>query len=408
MNKLYDALEICLNEIERGADVDTVIFQYPDLAVELRPILEASVKAKDMAASSPSPEAVKRNRAKLLQHAAQMREQKNAPALRRMWSVPLRRALVTLMIVAMLFASGTSLVRASSTTLPGDNLYPVKRTYEEFQLFFTFDDNQREALELEHENERLDELHELIAQGRTAKVDFSGYVKGLTGTEWQIDGVTVMVSPQAIVPNQPVSVGDAVRVKGLVQSDGIITAEKIELLPPGSIMPEGRDDDNDDDELETDNESGNSSQQIVIDSQNVPEPEPQEPAVIPTLTPLPLLSSPPTSDVEPKNESLFGIVKSIQNNFVVVSGVVVNIGSAKVEGEPRVGVTAEADGFYDAAGVFIARQIKFGSSEDENSVTIGTNDDNKNINTNDDDHVNTNDDDHDNTNNSNEDNENSH
>jgi hypothetical protein len=49
MNNLYEALEICLKEIEQGADVDTVLFRYPDLADELRPILEASVKAKAMA-----------------------------------------------------------------------------------------------------------------------------------------------------------------------------------------------------------------------------------------------------------------------------------------------------------------------------------------------------------------------
>jgi hypothetical protein len=45
MNKLYEVLEICLQEIEQGVDIDTVLFRYPDLADELRPILEASVNA---------------------------------------------------------------------------------------------------------------------------------------------------------------------------------------------------------------------------------------------------------------------------------------------------------------------------------------------------------------------------
>ena len=38
-NKLYDALEICLQEIENGATLENVVARFPDLAAELRPIL---------------------------------------------------------------------------------------------------------------------------------------------------------------------------------------------------------------------------------------------------------------------------------------------------------------------------------------------------------------------------------
>ena len=131
MNRLYETLEVCLKEIEQGADLDTVLFRYPDLVDELRPILEASVKAKGMVAPTPSDEVVKRNRTKLLRYASQVREQKSTSNLRRVWTVPLRRALVTLMVVALLFVSGTNLVRASSATLPGDSLYPVNRTWDD-------------------------------------------------------------------------------------------------------------------------------------------------------------------------------------------------------------------------------------------------------------------------------------
>ena len=43
MNNLYDALEICLQELEQGADIETALIRYPDLADELRPILELSL-----------------------------------------------------------------------------------------------------------------------------------------------------------------------------------------------------------------------------------------------------------------------------------------------------------------------------------------------------------------------------
>ncbi|HKJ39277.1 MAG TPA: DUF5667 domain-containing protein, partial [Anaerolineales bacterium] len=258
MNKLYEALEVCLNEIEQGADVDTVLFRYPDLAEELRPILEASAQTRKMAVPGPSQDIVKRNRARLLQRAAEMREGQSASNSRRVWSVPLRRTLVTMMIVAILFISSTGLVRASSNTLPGDNLYPVKRTWEDVLVFFAFDSDRREELEFEHENERLEELHELFAEGRSANVDFSGYVTRLSGDEWRVNGITVIISSQTRLPDQEVLVGAAVRVRGQIQSGMNVMAERVDLLPPGSRLPEVEDD-----ELENDDEEHEGADQPV-------------------------------------------------------------------------------------------------------------------------------------------------
>ena len=238
MNNLYEALEICLQDIEQGADIEIVLFRYPDLADELRPILEASVNAKSMAVLDPSAQMVRRNRAKVLQHAAEMRESKARSASRRIWSVSLRRVAVTLVVVAILFASGTGLVRAASTTLPGDNLYPVKRTWEDVLLLFTFNLQQREALEIEHENKRLDELNELFAEGRSEKVDFAGLVTLQNGDQWLVAGVPVVISAQTEMPDQPVAIGNAVRVTGVTGGDGIVLAERVKLLPPGAKLPD--------------------------------------------------------------------------------------------------------------------------------------------------------------------------
>ena len=111
MNNLYDILEICLQEIEDGADVDTVLFRYPEFAEELRPILETSVQAKMLAAAGPSVDVVRRSRAKVMQQAAQIREERLRPS-RRLWSVPLRRAVVSLAVIGALFMTSTGLVQA--------------------------------------------------------------------------------------------------------------------------------------------------------------------------------------------------------------------------------------------------------------------------------------------------------
>src|SRR5215208_6747410 len=107
---MYITPHACLAYMKHG---------YPDLADDLRPILEASVNARRMAVPAPAPEVVQRNRARVLQHAAQLREAKTRTSSRRMWFTSLRRVAVTLAVVATLFMSGTGLVRAASTTLPG-------------------------------------------------------------------------------------------------------------------------------------------------------------------------------------------------------------------------------------------------------------------------------------------------
>ena len=166
MNKLFDTLEICLQELKNGADLETVLANYPDLAAELRPILNASITARTRSAavSAPSAEAIRRGRAKLLQRASEMREQKVAPRKR---MIPIfQRLAISLTLTTIFLASGTGLVGASSSSLPGENLYPVKRTWEDVRLLFTFNPDRKELLKSEFESERLDEVDGLLAEGR--------------------------------------------------------------------------------------------------------------------------------------------------------------------------------------------------------------------------------------------------
>ena len=367
MNKLYEALEVCLSEIEQGQDVDTVLFRYPDLAEELRPILEVSIKAQEMAVPEPSEDIVRRNRAKLLQRAAEMREGQIAPVSRRLWSVPLRRAFVTLMVIAMLFISSTGLVRASSDTLPGDNLYPVKRTWEDLLVFFTFDTDKREELEFEHEYERLEELRELFAEGRSAEVDFAGYVTRLSDDEWRVSGITIFISPQTRLPGQEVQVGDAVRVRGQIKIGMSVTAEQVDLLPPGYRLPEVEDD-----EIEIEEE-------VEINEEPATESVFDAPVV------------PVTPEYTPEKESIEGVVKSVENSYVVVDGILMDIRNATVEGVPMIGAVAKAEGHYDIDGIFIVSKIEFrsigvddGNTSTNNNGNINSINDNDNDNDNDD------------------------
>ncbi|MEO8357755.1 MAG: DUF5666 domain-containing protein [Chloroflexota bacterium] len=360
MNNLYDVLETCLQDIEAGADIESVLFRYPDLADELRPILETSMRAKGLAVSDPSATVVMRNRAKLLQHAAQMREAKVQPS-RRLWSVPLRRALVTLAVIAALFMSGTGLVRAASTTLPGDGLYPVKRTWEDILTAFTFDTQLRQALEIEHENERLDELYEIFAEGRFVQVDFAGLVTRQNGDLWLVSKIPVVISAQTDLRDPLIQIGDAVRVRGFTQTDGTVLADRVELLSEGMPLPEVDEDDLPEieqekpEDAENDNEDnsgeGSEGEESKVEETNIPEP---------------------ASD--PEKISINGAVGSINGNILIVNAQPMDIGTAEIKGTPKVGSSVKVEGYYDANGIFIVTKIEFISSDTNSGSDTNSND----------------------------------
>ena len=238
MNNLYEALEVCLEAMDNGMDIETSLARYPEIADELRPVIQASLNAKEMAVHSPSVDVIRRNRAKFLQRATVMRETMVKPSSTAIWPSSIRRIAGALSILLIVLMSGTGLVRASSTTLPGDNLYQVKRTWEDVSLLFTFDLQRRESLEIEHENERLEELQELMAEGRSAKVDFAGIVTQQNGNEWLVSGITIVISPQTDFHDGPVFIGDAVRVFGITQNDSGVLVERIDHLPSDAQLPD--------------------------------------------------------------------------------------------------------------------------------------------------------------------------
>lgn len=360
MSNMYDILQICLEEIENGADVDTVLFRYPEYAEELRPILQTSTQAKMLAAADPSPEVMRRGRAKVMQQAAQMREAQNTPA-RRLWSVPLRRAVVSLAVIGVLFVSSTRLVQAASTTLPGDNLYPVKRTWEDVRVLFTFDFQAREALEVEHENERLEELDELFAEGRSAKVDFAGTVMSQNGDLWEVSTVPVLITAQTELRSQPVMIGDAVRVRGYTQLGGTVMAERVDVLPAGIPLP----DIDDEHESEAIQERPEGEQQESVNDNSGQGSDDETSGQESTQSPEP--------ESRPREFSRNGVVDSLDGNTLVVNGQSMNISGAEIEGTPRAGTNVKVEGYFDASGVFVVTKIEF-----ENSGSGGSNSSNEN------------------------------
>jgi len=260
MNDLFDTLEICLQELETGADLETVLARYPDLARELRPILKASMATRMMSVPAPSLEVVRRGRAKVLQHALEMREGKLAPRKR---MIPIfQRLAISFALTAVFLTTGTGLVGASSSALPGEKLYPLKLTWENVRLFFTFNNEYRESLENSFEDERLKEVSELLSEGKDETIRFAGLYTQVNGIVY-VSGIHIVILDTSILPIQPLQTGMAVIVTGHTNAQKFVDVESIELLPVGSAVPTGEPL-----EVELDHKDGGSESNDVNSNEN--------------------------------------------------------------------------------------------------------------------------------------------
>jgi hypothetical protein len=241
---LFDALEICLQALDQGADLESCLVRFPALADELRPILAAAIQARSSAVTDIPADVLRRGRARVLQAAAEMREQSSAAPALPFWRRQqkgffgarfYRLAITTAAMLVFLLTGGTGLVNASNNALPGDHLYPVKRGWEGVRLLFVFDSSAKVELENEFDHERVQEIEELYTKKQIAQVNFQGVVSVQNNDKWVIDGLDVAV-------NDDTSLGENIRSGSTVQiigetDDGVINAQRISLIATPVATP---------------------------------------------------------------------------------------------------------------------------------------------------------------------------
>ena len=334
-DKLYEALEVCLNALETGADIEAVLNLYPQLADELRPVLEASIQARSLTLPAVPEAAMRRGRARVLQHAAEMREATSKP--RRRWSMFAFPRLATSLAIALIFLlSGTGLVSASNGALPGDHLYSVKRSWEDLRLFFMFSPGEREGLESEFEQKRLDEISTLLTEGRKETIAFAGLVTAQNSEEWKVSGITVMITSSSRLPADTVLVGAPVMVIGHTNAQGFVEVDTLETLGPGASLPP----------LEPSQMEASDSEELQ-DHGNAPEVNGgnQQPEQLGSTT-----------------YDFQGVVESKNGNIWTINGQPVNVEFAENKSPVSIGVIVEFEGYYSIEGQFIATKLEVKSS----------------------------------------------
>ena len=346
-DRLFDALEVCLQKLEQGQTIDSVLKLYPDLESELRPILKASLQARTLADSSVPSLVQRRGRTRLLKYATELRKSEPTSSKKRVISFFPRMALA-LGLTAVLILGSTGLVGASSSSLPGDQLYPVKRTWEGVQLALVFNQQGREVLQSQFDQERLNEIDELLVKSRTQPVTFSGLVTKQQDGAWLVSGIRVLVTNKTRLSSSQISDSFPVMVIGITRSDGVLEADEIRSLQPGSMLPP----------LEP-SEGGNNN---------------SVPNVVPTVPPV-AVQTPSAPTATPQSFAFTGIVQKEEGATWTINGQAVSMDRSKVTGSINVGDAVKFEGFYGDNGNFVVTSIQ-SDSQGNPSRSSGGNDSN--------------------------------
>ena len=223
--RYHEALEDCLVSIERGADMDSCLSRYPDLAGELRPVLETALLASGLKNDHVPNAAMQRSRTRVLGEAAKLRSRPRAkPSFLRF---P-RLALVVLAFVLIVFLSWRGLLVASAKSLPGDPLYHVKRAAENVSMRVVPNNEAKLNIQAEINERRVGEVITLLKLGRVEPVQFEGVVTEQSPDRWIVDGVPVHLNQSTAITGK-IENGMVVEVVGQTQPEGWVIADSIWL-----------------------------------------------------------------------------------------------------------------------------------------------------------------------------------
>lgn len=228
---LEDIIIAALDDLDQGHGVDEILSRYPQMREELRPILETAARLSALTVR-PSPEARNASRRRFLSQAERLRQ--NGPAGNA--PPPWRRFVYAFASFAVFLALlGVILIPPSGDAIPGDILYPVKRSAESVQLYLAPDEEKASLLET-YENERNREVYEMLEIGRDGRAGYVGIVKAIGPDRWEIGRITAHIDEFTEINGDP-QVGARVEAHCLIK-DGQVTAESLTVLePPAEIGP---------------------------------------------------------------------------------------------------------------------------------------------------------------------------
>ncbi|WP_322802377.1 hypothetical protein [Thermoflexus sp.] len=158
-----EILARCLDEMAAGADLEQVVARYPAYAAELRPLLEAALRLREVPVPPPRPQAVRQGRARVIARSRPSRASGWGWLQGRRWVSAL---LTAGLILALLFGGGALGVQAAEASLPGDPFYGLKLWKESLELTWAEWHGDPAPLLVRQLERRSEEMETLQRQGR--------------------------------------------------------------------------------------------------------------------------------------------------------------------------------------------------------------------------------------------------
>ena len=380
-DNIFEMLEKCLQSLATGMDVETILSSYPQYAADLRPLLLASLEVRSIADTAIPPEVAVRVKTRVMAQAAEMRSAAPNAAIRRLIR-PLKFStrFLTAALVAMmiLVGGGTGLVVASNNSIPGDQLYIIKRGWEKLRLGFAFNSTQHLILVQQFEQERLDEIEHVFDDDRQEKVSFKGPVESQSESLWFVAGIAVTIDQNTLIFGTFVP-GDWVKVTGITHPDDKVSAISITSSKPSdqkssedrSGQSGSKNDTNDDRSKDDKSKNGDQtdpsrSSDEVDDSGSATQlPSPNSGSD--HATPESVRSTPQPSNTSQSKSQTFdveGTIDRIVGRYWTVKGLLIYIDPlARVDGNPQLGAEVRLKGFYGSGNTLIATSVEIKNSQ---------------------------------------------
>ena len=144
---LQERLNACLDRLQSGATVEECLAIYAQDAAELEPLLRTAHHTMQVtAAARPGARAQLLARLSRSWQEQQARRASRFSFLPPVFSPALRAGAVALIAVFALVAGGWTTSSAATDSVPGEVLYPVKRTHERFLLLIVRPSDERARL----------------------------------------------------------------------------------------------------------------------------------------------------------------------------------------------------------------------------------------------------------------------
>lgn len=230
-------LDQAIDRLRSGQSVESCLDAFPAQAEDLLPMLSLTADLVTLPPLEPDPETSARHLAAVL--AAFDQQEENRPSGVTLWSwlsgllifrhsrpvsSPWPRLVrAAALVMAAVAISGGVVVSAATGSVPGDRLYPVKRSVEQTRLNLAGDSPSRQQLEERFNRERLSEIDTLRTLGRSAEVEFSARIDARERDVWLVGDLPVVISDQTDLEGD-LTAGQAVVVHAQVDASGTLTA----------------------------------------------------------------------------------------------------------------------------------------------------------------------------------------